>query len=1011
MANSHAYSVLNGYFKLLMQDSLMLYYIVSSYINNFGEPELVLLWTTLSGFIVKMSYSVALPVVNFAAELFNIFANPAPEFRPMFRWWWPHGLVSATEISAEIDEIADAGFGGVEIEDVHHSIKDDVLDPLGHGWATTPWTDAVIRALEQAKKRNLRTDIAVGPSWPASLPTITPDDDAAAKELVHGRAYLNATNDFSFSGPLPVSFQAPAPGVINETLISVQAWRINPASKPSDRILLLDSDTMIDLTTQVINGNLTWRAPTEGSWILMPFRIRGTGQLPEAGPHTSPPSYVIDHFSPLGAKAITQFWDSKILNTGIKGLGSLFEDSLEFEATTYWTPNFPSEFSQRMGYDILPLLPSIVREKEKFTIAFSDQEISRGVLNDFWDVLGDLYIRNHIKPMQSWSQTHDITLRVQPYGLQTDAMGAAASLDIAEGESLGFKNLDDYRSLAGGSNMGQKPLISNEAAAFATSAYTTTWERVLRTLNPIFSTGVNQNVLHGFSYKEAPGVKWPGFAAFTPYNGAIGYAESWGPRQPAWRHAGDIAAYLGRVQLFLRRGVAKHDVGFFRQKGYVASGFGASWFSSEGVRMGWSMNFLAPSLLRVPISKVSNRRLASEGPDFGMLAFEGDAFASLAPVLSLDTMRRLLDFAIDGLPVLVVGNWTGVRAYGYGEFSKSPLIAEMFEEMLTLPNVVIVPDRATMAGGVARLGVLPAVRHTNSSLLHIRRIDGDLDHFFFVAASATEGVDQDVSIPKRYSQAAPYILDPWSGKTSPIPIYEELENKRLSFRIKLLPGQTMLVTLVPLDTVATHAVESTGQPVISEGGRYAIRAAQSGTYSTTFSNGDTVETAIIEDVPPAIDLKDWLLSIEDWRPGNTTTTTTILYHNLTLSSPLQPWTSFQGLEDVSGVGIYTTFFTSPSSTPTSSSKTKLVATLSFDRFLGSFRVWVNDDMVAADQLAMSVELGDGVKEGENKLVIEVAGSLLNRLRVEDPGVYGGSKRQDFGLIGVLRVGFSWVVEI
>ncbi|CAG8982944.1 hypothetical protein HYALB_00003522 [Hymenoscyphus albidus] len=675
-------------------------------------------------------------------------------------------------------------------------MKDDVLDPLGHGWATTPWTDAVIRASEQAKKRNLRTDIAVGPSWPASLPTITPDNDAAAKELVHGRAYLNATNEFSFSGPLPVSFQGPAQGVTNETLISVQAWRINSASKPSDRTLLLDPNTMIDLTSQVMNGNLTWKAPTEGSWILMPFRIRGTGQLPEAGPHTSPPSYVIDHFSPLGAKAITQFWDSKILNTGIQGLGSLFEDSLEFEATTYWTPDFPSEFSQRMGYDIRPLLPSIVREKEKFTIAFSDQEISRRVLNDFWDVLGDLYIKNHIHPMQSWAQTHDITLRVQPYGLQTDAMGAAASLDIAEG----------------------KPLISNEAAAFATSAYTTTWERVLRTLNPIFSTGVNQNVLHEFSYKEAPGVEWPGFAAFTPYNGAIRYAESWGPRQPAWRHAGDIAAYLGRVQLFLRRGVAKHDVGFLRQKGYVASGFGASWFSSEGVRMGWSMNFLAPSLLRVPISEVSNRRLASEGPDFGMLAFEGDAFASLAPVLSLDTMRRLLDFAKDGLPVLIVGNWTGIRAYGYGEFPQSPLIAEMFEEMLALPNVVIVPDRATMADGVAKLGVLPAVRHTNSSLLHIRRVDGDLDHFFFVAASATDGVDQDVSIPRRSSQAIPSILDPWSGKTSPIPIYEELQNSRLSFRIQLLPGQTMLVTLAPLDTVVTHAVGSTGQLVISEGG-------------------------------------------------------------------------------------------------------------------------------------------------------------------------------------------------
>lgn len=238
-------------------------------------------------------------------------------------------------------------------------------------------------------------------------------------------------------------------------------------------------------------------------------------------------------------------------------------------------------------------------------------------------------------------------LRVQPYGLSTDAMGASAVLDIAEGESLGFKNLDDYRSLAGGSNMGQKKIVSNEAAAYAASAYQTTWEKVLRTLNPIYAAGVNQQILHGFSYLEAPTSKWPGFAAFTPYgaNAGIGYAESWGPRQPAWTHANDIGDYLGRVQLVLRQGVPKHDVAFYRQKGYIASGFGASFFSAEGQRLGWSLNFLAPSLLNLPVAKVGNKRLAPEGPDFSLLAFEGDAFNGNLPVITLDLARRFLSYA------------------------------------------------------------------------------------------------------------------------------------------------------------------------------------------------------------------------------------------------------------------------------------------------------------------------------------------------------------------------------
>ena len=48
-----------------------------------------------------------------------------------------------------------------------------------------------------------------------------------------------------------------------------------------------------------------------------------------------------------------------------------------------------------------------------------------------------------------------------------NAMGAATALTMAEGESLGFKNLSDYRSLAGGVNMVLKTITSNEAAAFA----------------------------------------------------------------------------------------------------------------------------------------------------------------------------------------------------------------------------------------------------------------------------------------------------------------------------------------------------------------------------------------------------------------------------------------------------------------------------------------------------------------------------------------------------------------
>jgi hypothetical protein len=107
---------------------------------------------------------------------------------------------------------------------------------------------------------------------------------------------------------------------------------------------------------------------------------------------------------------------------------------------------------------------------------------------------------------------------------------------------------------------------------------------VLQTLNPIFTAGINMQVLHGFSYKSAPQTKWPGFAAFTPYNGNnIGYAESWGPRTPLWKHASDVMGYFSRVQLLMQRGTPKNDVVFFSPKGYIAAGYNSPWFSDSGV--------------------------------------------------------------------------------------------------------------------------------------------------------------------------------------------------------------------------------------------------------------------------------------------------------------------------------------------------------------------------------------------------------------------------------------------
>lgn len=369
-----------------------------------------------------------------------------------------------------------AGFGGAEINDVHPSITVPV-DPAGHGWGTDTWTEAVSAAYNHAQLLDFQLDIALGPSYPASVPSLRPDDEGAATEVVSGRIVV--ANGTKYRGAIPSPYIAATSGVNNQSLIALQAWRVNGTNSLTTVPVVLNSTIMIDLTTKVQNGNISWTPPDNGTWLLLSFHLRGTGQPPEAGPHNDPDGTVIDHFATAGSEASINYWQDHIISPRLRTIlelvgGSIFEDSLELKYNTLWTPLLPAEFQSRNGYDIFSILPGLALENQKQAFSFSDTELTRGALNDYWDTMSALYVKNHVNVIKAWAESMNMKLRAQPYGLPTDAMSAMAALSIPEGETLEFKNLGDFRSVAGAANMAGRPLLSTEACAFAGGAYSTT---------------------------------------------------------------------------------------------------------------------------------------------------------------------------------------------------------------------------------------------------------------------------------------------------------------------------------------------------------------------------------------------------------------------------------------------------------------------------------------------------------------------------------------------------------
>ena len=223
-------------------------------------------------------------------DLVRRFASPGTATAAGFRWWWPHGLVDPVEIAREVDQVADAGFGVLEVADVTHSLRARNIDiDVGtHGWGTAPWVAGVKAALARAAERDVRIDITVGPSWPAAVSTITPDDDAACTELVHGQA--NVAAGATYDGPVPAAVRTP-----RTWSPSRRWWRCRRTATPRRptraccrRSTPTPTSTCSTRSSTAASPGRRRRRPPAGRGCCCPTGSRGSAQEPEAAPHTSP---------------------------------------------------------------------------------------------------------------------------------------------------------------------------------------------------------------------------------------------------------------------------------------------------------------------------------------------------------------------------------------------------------------------------------------------------------------------------------------------------------------------------------------------------------------------------------------------------------------------------------------------------------------------------------------------------------------------------------------------------
>lgn len=797
-------------------------------------------------------------------------------------------------------------------------------------------------------------------------------------------------------------------------LLAVLAARCTDGCARAPR--MLDQGSVVDLTGQVRGGSLRWTAPADGStWTVMAFQQTTDASASNTNYTATSPDFDVDALSTAGARLIMDSFDEKIFTprtqalidriTSRTGTGSLFIDSYEFTTNMKWSDDFAAEWKRRNGSAVTKLLPALAGAGASAlgTPAFDFADTGRRIRETYRQTYSDVHVERFLEPLQTWAESHRLTMRVQPYNGPIDTSWAGSKLGIPEGEGLAFDHEPSaYNVVAAGAHMSGQPIVSTECCAGADKSYASVATENLDGAYRAFAGGVNQTIWHGLPYAQAPGSAWPGYHAWSSIAEHPDHQDAWGPRMPQWADYRAVNDELSRLQLVLRQGKPRYDVAVYWRNLGSSNQYGGLVTPPIGERSalakaGYSFEFLSPAFLRDSDTAVfRDGALFPEQSAYSAVVVDDEA------EMPLDALQRLYHLAQDGLPVVIVGQ---LPSRAVGDASDDATVAALAQKLAGLASVTRVASLDAVPGALAGRGIAPAARPVadGATLLTVRRHADEAD-YYYLYNPGDEPVERTLTLR---GSGAPYRLDATTGAITPIAQYTTGDGG-VTVKVRLGRRDATVVAIAPngLDgakPLAAHATATTAEEVVATAdGGLAARSTSGGDVRTTLDDGTEV-TTVLGEVGGPRRLESWTLAVQSWQPGSQTTATEHVTDVAKVDlDPLQveadadgrlpAWQTLPGLADVSGIGTYTTSVEWDGDAQ---------AYLQLGAATDTVTVAVNGRATPVDQSDRGhVDLGDALRAGANTIEVTVASTLNNAVRVAPGnGAYAGRARQDYGLIG------------
>ncbi|MBP5320639.1 MAG: hypothetical protein J6334_06595 [Kiritimatiellae bacterium] len=270
----------------------------------------------------------------------------------------------------------------------------------------------------------------------------------------------------------------------------------------------------------------------------------------------------------------------------------VYHDSWEYFQAG-WSPELFEAFKRKRGYDL--------QEHLKELAGIGTKEAVGKVRLDYRETLSDIVIEDVFPIWVEWAHRHGIQTRNEAHGSPANWLDFYALADIPETEMFAEECRDILVSkfASSAAHVTGKRYVTSESCTWVTEHFTETLADLKIFIDRLFLSGVNHMYYHGCCYSPTD-VVWPGWCFYA--------SAQMNPRNPIWRDADLLNAYITRCQSLFQTWTPDNDVLLYWP-------IRDTWYEADGFEQMFTVHNASGWFHARPIGAEA-RRLAAEGYGF-----------------------------------------------------------------------------------------------------------------------------------------------------------------------------------------------------------------------------------------------------------------------------------------------------------------------------------------------------------------------------------------------------------